>query len=145
MTADGDRVDTGTADVDGNVVTIPLRGDLPDDGYLVTYRVVSADSHPISGAFSFVVGDGELVSAGAAAGDASVDDAIAALLPGSRWIGFGGMALAIGIPVLALVCWPGRLGEHAAAPAGRRGHRRRRRVLASARSCCRARTRPDPG
>ena len=100
-------MDTGTAAVDGNLVTIPLRGDLPDDGYLVTYRVVSADSHPISGAFSFVVGDGELVSAGAAAGDASVDDAIAALLPSSRWIGFGGMALAIGIPVLALVCWPG--------------------------------------
>ena len=106
VTAGGDRVDTGTAAVDGNLVTIPLRGDLPDDGYLVTYRVVSADSHPISGAFSFVIGDGELVSAGAAAGDASVDDAIAALLPSSRWIGFGGMALVIGIPVLALVCWP---------------------------------------
>jgi copper transport protein len=106
VTADGERVDTGTASVDGNVVTIPLRGDLPDDGYLVTYRVVSADSHPISGAFSFVVGDGELVSAGAASGDASVDNTIAALLPSSRWIGFGGMALAIGIPVLALVCWP---------------------------------------
>ena len=106
VTADGERVDTGTASVDGNVVTIPLRGDLPDDGYLVMYRVVSADSHPISGAFSFVVGDGELVSAGAASGDASVDNTIAALLPSSRWIGFGGMALAIGIPVLALVCWP---------------------------------------
>lgn len=106
LTGEGERVDTGAADVDGGVLTIPLRGDLPDDGYLVTYRVVSADSHPISGAFSFVVGDGELVSAGAAAGQGSTDRVIAALLPASRWLGFGGMALAIGIPVFALVCWP---------------------------------------
>lgn len=106
VTADGERVDTAAAEVEGGVLTIPLRGDLPDDGYLVSYRVVSADSHPISGAFSFVVGDGELVSAGAAAGVASVDNAVAALLPGSRWIGFGGTALAIGVPVLVLVCWP---------------------------------------
>ena len=127
------------------MVTIPLRGDLPDDGYLVTYRVVSADSHPISGAFSFVVGDGELVSAGAAAGDASVDNAIAALLPSSRWIGFGGMALAIGIPVLALVVLAGRLGEHAAAPAGGARAPPPSPCPPSARSCCRARTRPDPG
>ncbi|WP_324276410.1 copper resistance CopC family protein [Blastococcus brunescens] len=66
--ADGERVDTGAAAVDGRVLTIPLRADLPDDGYLVTYRVVSADSHPISGAYSFVVGDGELVSAAGGAG-----------------------------------------------------------------------------
>ncbi len=106
VTADGERVDSGAAGIDGTMLTIPLRGDLPDDGYLVTYRVVSADSHPLSGAFSFVVGDGELVSAGASAGSASVDQAVAALLPSSRWIGYGGMALAIGVPVLALVCWP---------------------------------------
>src|SRR5918994_1040140 len=65
----GPRVDAGTTSVDGGVVSIPLRTGLPDDGYLVTYRVVSADSHPISGAFSFVVGDAELVPAGAAATD----------------------------------------------------------------------------
>ena len=57
----GERVDAGTASVDGDVLTIPLRTGLPDDGYLVTYRVISADSHPVSGAYSFVVGDGELV------------------------------------------------------------------------------------
>ena len=102
----GERVDTGAADVDGGVLTIPLRGDLSDTGYLVSYRVMSDDSHPISGAFSFVVGDGELLSAGASSGTASIDRAVAALLPSSRWIGFGGMALAIGIPVFALVCWP---------------------------------------
>jgi copper transport protein len=104
--ADGERVDTGAAAVEGGVLTIPLRDGLPDDGYLVTYRVVSADSHPISGAYSFVVGDGELVpTAGAGSGDAT-DPVVAAALPASRWLGFAGLALAVGVPVLALFCWP---------------------------------------
>ena len=34
-----------------------LRDGLGDDGYTVTYRVISADSHPVSGGFVFVVGD----------------------------------------------------------------------------------------
>ena len=106
LASGGERVDTGTASVDGGILSIPLRADLPDDGYLVTYRVVSADSHPISGAFSFVVGDGELVAAGAAAEDAT-DPVVARLLPAARWLGFAGLALALGVPVLALGCWPG--------------------------------------
>ena len=109
LSAEGERVDTGTASVDGGVLTIPLRAGLPDDGYLVTYRVVSADSHPISGAFSFVVGDGELVPAGAAAAD-TTDPVVARLLPAARWLGFAGLALAIGVPVLAPRLLAGRLG-----------------------------------
>ncbi|WP_448625059.1 copper resistance CopC/CopD family protein [Geodermatophilus sp. URMC 64] len=100
------RVDTGAPSVDGDVLTIPLRADLPDGGYLVTYRVISADSHPVAGAYSFVVGEGELLSAGAGdVGDAA-DPGIAAALPIARWLGFAGLALAVGIPVLLLVCWP---------------------------------------
>jgi copper transport protein len=102
----GDRVDTGSPSVEDGVLTIPLRSDLPDAGYLVSYRVVSADSHPISGTYSFVVGDGELVASGASSGEGDVDPVVAVALPVSRWIGFGGVALAIGIPVLALICWP---------------------------------------
>jgi copper transport protein len=109
LSSDGERVDTGTAAVEGRILAIPLRADLPEDGYLVTYRVVSADSHPISGAFSFAVGDGELVAAGAAAEDAT-DPIVSRLLPAARWLGFVGLALAIGVPVLALVCWPGGWG-----------------------------------
>ncbi|TQN44324.1 copper transport protein [Blastococcus colisei] len=109
--ADGERVDTGAAAVDGRVLTIPLRPDLPDAGYLVTYRVVSADSHPIAGAYSFVVGDGELVSAAGGVGEDATDPVVAAALPASRWLGFAGLALAIGVPVLVLFCWPGGWGS----------------------------------
>lgn len=105
--ADGERVDAGAADTDGGTVTVPLRSDLPDGGYLVSYRVVSADSHPISGAFSFVVGEGELVDGAVASGEASSDPVVAAALPVARWLGFAGLALAVGIPVLAVACWPG--------------------------------------
>ncbi len=105
LTADGTRVDTDEASADGGTVTIPLDPELADGGYLVTYRIVSADSHPIQGAWSFVVGDGELVAASA------VDDSADRLVEGAqqlvRTVGFGGIALAVGVPVLVLLCLPG--------------------------------------
>ncbi|RBY95846.1 copper resistance protein CopC [Blastococcus sp. TF02-8] len=106
LDADQQRVDTGTPEVDGAVLTVPLRGDLPDGGYLVTYRVVSADSHPVAGAFSFAVGDADLLSAGGGATTDDTDPVIGALLPAARWVGFAGLALAVGLPVLAAVAWP---------------------------------------
>ena len=106
----GQRVDTGTASVDGGVLAVPLRTDLPDGGYLVTYRVVSADSHPVSGAFSFVVGEGALVPAGAAGEDRG-DPLVSTALPAARLLVFAGLALAIGVPALALLCWPAGWGS----------------------------------
>jgi copper transport protein len=102
----GQRVDAGTASVDGDVLTIPLRTGLPDDGYLVTYRVISADSHPVAGAYSFVVGNGSLVPTGAAGSQDRTDPVIGAGLPVTRWIGYAGLALAFGVPLLVLLCWP---------------------------------------
>ncbi len=103
---DGERVDTGAASVDGGTVTVPLRADLPEASYVVTYRIVSADSHPISGAFAFVVGDGELADAGAVADDADVDPLVAAALPASRALGFAGLAVGLGVPAFLVLCWP---------------------------------------
>ncbi|MCF6746134.1 copper resistance protein CopC [Blastococcus sp. KM273128] len=102
----GERVDAGRAEVNGAVVTIPLRGDLPDASYLVTYRVLSEDSHPISGAYAFVVGDGELVAPSSVTGEQDVDLVVAGVLPTARWLGFAGVALGLGVPVFLLVCWP---------------------------------------
>ncbi|WP_209306323.1 FixH family protein [Blastococcus sp. CT_GayMR19] len=100
-----------TASVDDGILTLDPGGELPvDRGYLVTYRVISADSHPISGAYSFVVGDADLVTDAAA--DPATDPGVAAALPAARWAGFAGVALAIGVPVLALVCWPAGWASH---------------------------------
>jgi copper transport protein len=105
LDADGERVDTGAATVQDGVVTVPLRSDLPAAGYVVTYRVVSADSHPIAGAFSFAVGDGELLAASAVDGGGSADPVVATALPVSRWLGYLGLALGLGVPVLLATCW----------------------------------------
>lgn len=58
LDADGDRVDRGDVDGSGTEVSVGL-DDLEDGPYIVAWRVVSADSHPIHGSFTFVVGDGE--------------------------------------------------------------------------------------
>jgi copper transport protein len=102
----GHRVDTGAASVRDDVVTVPLRANLPDAGYVVTYRIVSADSHPVSGAFSFVVGSGEPVRAGSVSAGDSIDPGVAVLLPLARWVGYLGMVLGVGVPLALATCWP---------------------------------------
>ena len=64
----------------------------------------------MNGAYSFVVGDAELV-AGDAAGDPG-DPLVTGLLPVARWAGFAGLALAIGVPVLVVACWPAGWASH---------------------------------
>jgi copper transport protein len=60
--AEATRVDEGPVETGaGEVVGVALPTDLPDGGYLVTYRVLSDDSHPVSGVVGFTVGDGTAV------------------------------------------------------------------------------------
>ncbi|MGH2968804.1 MAG: copper resistance CopC family protein, partial [Solirubrobacteraceae bacterium] len=57
--AEGGQIQQGEPfhpDGNGSEVAVRLRTDLPDGGYTATYRVVSADSHPVSGGFVFSVG-----------------------------------------------------------------------------------------
>lgn len=44
--------------LNGSDVTIPIPTDLPDGDYLVQWRVISTDSHPIFGTVSFTIGEG---------------------------------------------------------------------------------------
>ena len=52
-----ERVDTGKVKIDGAKISIDLKPDLALDSYTVTYRVVSADGHPIEGSYQFVVSE----------------------------------------------------------------------------------------
>ncbi|MGO2141198.1 MAG: copper resistance protein CopC [Leucobacter sp.] len=45
------------AHVSNTSVIAALPGDVPDGAYALSYRVVSADGHPISGAITFTIGD----------------------------------------------------------------------------------------
>ncbi|MGP5007418.1 copper resistance protein CopC [Brachybacterium tyrofermentans] len=51
------------AHVNNTSVIAVLPADLADGAYALSYRVVSADGHPISGAIAFTIGDGQADSA----------------------------------------------------------------------------------
>jgi copper transport protein len=96
----GERVDAGTATSDGSSVTVPLDGSLSDGSYAVAWRVVSADGHPVRGAFSFSVGvRTQLASdlAGEAFGNNpdTRDEVIGAILRGLTYLGALGAAGAV--------------------------------------------------
>lgn len=55
---DGGRVDVGEVErPSGNAIAVRVEDRLPDGAYTVTYRVVSADSHPVTGGYVFTVGE----------------------------------------------------------------------------------------
>ena len=45
------------AEADPNTLVTPLKPDLPQGWYLVYWRVISADGHPVKGAFTFALVD----------------------------------------------------------------------------------------
>lgn len=57
LDADGRQVQQGAARVAGANVEVDLTADLPDGTYVISYRVISADGHPVRGGSVFAVGD----------------------------------------------------------------------------------------
>ena len=51
--AKNERVDIGGPIVGGARISTKLKAGLPSGKYLVSYRVVSEDGHPVSGSYSF--------------------------------------------------------------------------------------------
>jgi copper transport protein len=106
LASDGSRVDTGRA---GHVTG---RGDIVGVGvtatalgtYTVAWRVISADSYPVSGAFTYSVGHTSLTTAVAPppAGSATVT----VLYWTSRVLGYAAFALLVGAVGFVLLCWP---------------------------------------
>ncbi|WP_081912976.1 copper resistance CopC/CopD family protein [Glycomyces sp. NRRL B-16210] len=103
---DGDRADTGVErSEDGTAITIALDSAPTADAegtYLVSYRVVSDDGHPVSGTFTYSVG-AETEPPSAEALTAETDPLVQALLYGNRWFGYGALALALGAGVLLVL------------------------------------------
>jgi len=108
--ARGSRVDAGPAvhpDGDGNRIAVPLRAGLGSGSYLVSYAVVSADSHPVGGGYGFVVGNGPLAAAtGAVSDGAGTDPRVGALFAVTRWASFAGLSLLGGL-AFVVAFWPG--------------------------------------
>ncbi|MGP4011155.1 copper resistance CopC/CopD family protein [Streptomyces sp. 4N124] len=106
---DGSRVDTGTtAHVGSDTATarVALQSGLVDGTYTVSWRAVSADSHPIGEAFVFSVGKPSPTKAVAV--DAPPGEGLVGTLYSvARYVAYLGYVLAVGVGAFLLVCWPG--------------------------------------
>ena len=86
----------------GSDVAVPLKH-LADGTYLVLWRVISADSHPVAGDFSFSVGHAGTL---ATATVATTDRTVAGLIGAARGIGYLGIAVFLGGFWFVRLCWP---------------------------------------
>lgn len=110
LAPDGKRISTGEPTVRGTTLTIPVRvADHPLGTYLVSYRVVSADSHPVAGGFTFSAG-APSAQPPQAAGD-TVDPRLTALSAVARAVGYLGLVLVVGTVLLLVALWPPRLSR----------------------------------
>lgn len=107
---DGELVETGEITADGPTVTIPIKGGGARGTYLVSYRVISQDSHPVGNSITFSVGAPSEVPE-LTYGQAEGDPVVAAAVSANRYLGYGGLVLLVG-PVLMLIrMWPQRLSR----------------------------------
>lgn len=102
---DGTRVEHGKAALttDSSKVVRVGMASSQQGTYLVSWRVVSADSHPLAGAFTFSVGKASKTVAAAPSQESRV---LSWSLGGVRWLGYVGSALLLGILVVLAWCWP---------------------------------------
>ncbi|MGW2953617.1 copper resistance CopC/CopD family protein [Streptomyces eurythermus] len=104
----GRRVDDARpVEAGGGSYAVGLRGRLPRGTYTVAYRVVSADSHPVAGAFTFSVGAPSATSAGAVPAVRDPDSGpVGWAYATARFGAYAGMVLLTGAACFLVVCWP---------------------------------------
>ncbi|WP_432153393.1 copper resistance CopC/CopD family protein [Streptomyces tricolor] len=101
----GTPVQTGSpANVSGTTYAVKLKSGLAKGTYTVTYQVVSADSHPVAGAYTFSVGaPSETVVSGA--GPAAGDGVVGGLYAFGRYMSYAGFTVLAGGAAFVLACW----------------------------------------
>ncbi|MFB7110084.1 copper resistance CopC/CopD family protein [Streptomyces sp. NPDC056291] len=101
----GNRVDTGKpSGVSGTTYAVRLHSGLPDGTYTVAYQVVSADSHPVGGAYTFSIGAPSKTTA--AVGDQTAGGGIVGGLYGlGRYVSYAGFVVLAGGAAFVLACW----------------------------------------
>ena len=112
----GKRVESGPAyhpNGNGSKVVVNLPSGLPDGTYTESYRVISADSHPVAGVVRFVIGNGPLTAAVTDVSSTTSDSGVSAVFDVVRWVSFAGLGL-LGGAWLLLTVWPEGRDEHRA-------------------------------
>ncbi|MDT9695639.1 copper resistance protein CopC [Streptomyces sp. P17] len=105
LAPDGKRVDSGEpSNVSGATVAVQLDSGLADGTYTVSYQVVSDDSHPISGGFTFSVGTPSATSV-SASGPSAGGGVVGVLYGLGRYLSYAGFVVMVGGAAFVLACW----------------------------------------
>ncbi|MFY1626973.1 copper resistance CopC/CopD family protein [Micromonospora sp. WMMD735] len=107
---DGSRADRGEPRFEGSVVTIGVDPAGPQGTYLVSYRVISADSHPVSGAFTYSVGAPSTPPTDSGS-DSRADPVVGAGVKVTKYLGYAGLLLVVGPALVLAALWPLRLSR----------------------------------
>ncbi|MET9446003.1 copper resistance CopC/CopD family protein [Streptomyces cinerochromogenes] len=101
----GKPVQTGSpANVSGTTYAVKLKSGLAKGTYTVTYQVVSADSHPVAGAYTFSVGaPSQTVVSGT--GPAAGGGVVGGLYAFGRYVSYAGFLVLAGGAAFVLACW----------------------------------------
>ncbi|MCX4738076.1 copper resistance CopC/CopD family protein [Streptomyces antibioticus] len=109
----GTRVDDGRpGNVSGTSYAVRLHSGLPDGTYTVTYQVVSADSHPVAGAYTFSIGAPSETSVSASAREAG-GGVVGWLYGFGRYASYAGFIVLTGAAAFVLACWQRGTGVRA--------------------------------
>ncbi|MFB8756414.1 copper resistance CopC/CopD family protein [Streptomyces nigra] len=101
----GKRVDSGDpAGTGGTTYAVKLHGGLPDGTYTVTYQVVSEDSHPVAGAYTFSIGAPSRTSV-SVDGQTAGGGVVGVLYGFGRYVSYAGFIVLVGGAAFVLGCW----------------------------------------
>lgn len=106
---DGTQVEAGTADhLDGKPETasVALKAGLKNGTYVVSWRVISADSHPVRGAWTFSVGTTSAPNSGGAQAAPSGSRTVGVVYGVARWLAYLGFAALVGGALLLIAFAP---------------------------------------
>ncbi|MEU9474245.1 copper resistance protein CopC [Streptomyces sp. NPDC048191] len=109
----GKPVQTGKpANVSGTTYAVRLRSGLGKGTYTVTYQIVSADSHPVSGAYTFSIGaPSQTVVSGT--GPVAGGWTVGGLYAFGRYASYAGFIVLAGGAAFVLACWQRGAGVRA--------------------------------
>jgi copper transport protein len=118
----GATVPTADPKVAGHTVTWPMPRNLSDGPYVASWRVVSADGHPVAGAFSFGVGADAVPVAGDSTGSGGSSASTAPFpVVAARLGGYLGFACLAGVIAFVLWCSVGAASDPSLQRAARLG------------------------
>jgi copper transport protein len=83
---------------------VELHSGLPDGTYTVAWQAVSADSHPVSGAFTFAIGAPSQTTV-ALPDEEPGGGLVGFLYDAARYVSYGGFILLVGGAAFVLLCW----------------------------------------